>query len=71
MIRLDESHATHISCKVENPVAALRCLVAVLVCPQIEQQKLIAEFFWLHELVFSPVDTPNPVALLAEEDAHV
>lgn len=40
---------THISCKVEDVVASLHNLLAVLVNPEINQMELITEHLLLHE----------------------
>ena len=49
MVGLDEAHATHIRCQVENVLTASDDLFAVVIDAQVNQVELVAEHFLLQK----------------------
>ncbi len=49
MVGLDEAHATHICCQVENMLTPSDDLFAVVIDAQVNQMELVAEHFLLQK----------------------
>ena len=49
MVGLDEAHATHICCQVENMLTASDDLSAVVIDTQVDQVEFVAEHFLLQK----------------------
>jgi hypothetical protein len=62
VVGLNETHATHICSKVEDPITAFHRLLAIRQVTEVQEFKFIAKFFGLEVLVFLPIHTDNIMA---------
>ena len=71
VIRLDESHAAHISCEVENMVDTFGDGKAVIHDAEIYEVELVAEHVIIHVLVLLPIRGDDVVAFALEAAGDV
>lgn len=71
VVRLNETHASHISCEVEHMVDPRGDLQAVIHNPEVHEVELVAEHVLSHMLILLPIGGNDVVTLALESTGNM
>jgi hypothetical protein len=66
MVGLDETHSSHISGEIENPVGSFGRFQTVLVSTKVKQKKFVTKLLFLKIFVADPIDSNDVMAFFLQ-----